>query len=136
MAKTEIIGGYIEFMLSIEWPKWNLPSATLKLIFYRDYQDKINRQPYCHYANYRDGQNRINRRPYWIYCIYIDYQNEIRIILIIEMAKKELIGGHIEIMLIMEMAKIESTGGYIEFMLSIEWPKWNLPSATLKLCFL
>ena len=52
------------------------------------------------------------------------------------MAKIELIGGYIGFMLIMEMAQIESTGGYIEFMLSIEWPKWNLPSATLKLCFL
>ena len=30
---------------------------------------------------------KINRRPYWIYCIYIDNQNEIRIMLIIEMAK-------------------------------------------------
>ena len=59
------------------------------------------------YAYYRDSRNRINRRPYWIYCIYIDYQNEIRIMLIIEMAKIELIGGHIEFMLIIEMAKIE-----------------------------
>ena len=31
----------------------------------------------------------------WIYFIYIDYQNEIRIMLIIEMAKIELIGSHI-----------------------------------------
>ena len=38
----------------------------------------------------------INRRPYWIYCIYIDYQNEIRIMLIIEMAKIESTGGHID----------------------------------------
>ena len=30
-----------------------------------------------------------------MYCIYIDYQNEIRMMLIIEMAKIELIGGHI-----------------------------------------
>ena len=33
--------------------------------------------------------------------------------LIIEMAKIELIGGHIEIMLIIEMAKIELIGGHI-----------------------
>ena len=33
--------------------------------------------------------------------------------LIIEMAKIELIGGHIEFMLIIEIAKIESTGGHI-----------------------
>ena len=47
------------------------------------------------YANYRDGQNRISRRPNRIYFFYIDYQNENRIILIIEMAKIELIGGYI-----------------------------------------
>ena len=35
------------------------------------------------------------------------------IMLIIEMAKIELIGGHIGIMLIIEMAKIELTGGHI-----------------------
>ena len=37
----------------------------------------------------------INRRPYWIKCTYIDYQTEIGIMLIIEMAKIELTGGHI-----------------------------------------
>ena len=35
--------------------------------------------------------------------------------LIIEMAKIELIGGHIGIKLIIEMAKIELTGGHIGF---------------------
>ena len=39
--------------------------------------------------------------------------------LIIEMAKIELIGGHIGIMLILEMAKIEFTGGYIGFIVFI-----------------
>ena len=71
MAKIELTGGHIGFMLIIEITK------------------------ILDYANYRDGHNRINWRPYWIYCIYIDYQNEIRIMLIIEMAKIELIGGHI-----------------------------------------
>ena len=33
--------------------------------------------------------------------------------LIIEMAKLKLIGGHIEFMLIIEMAKMEFTGGHI-----------------------
>ena len=33
--------------------------------------------------------------------------------LIIEMAKRELIGGYIGFMLIIEIAKIESTGGHI-----------------------
>ena len=33
--------------------------------------------------------------------------------LIIEMAKIELIGGRIEFMLIIEIAKIKSTGGHI-----------------------
>ena len=39
--------------------------------------------------------------------------------LIIEMAKIELIGGHIGIMLIVEMAKIELTIGHIGIMLII-----------------
>ena len=39
--------------------------------------------------------------------------------LIIEMAKIELIGGHIGIMLIKEMAKIELTSGHIGIMLII-----------------
>ena len=42
-----------------------------------------------------------------IYCIYIDYQNEIRIMLIIEMAKTESTGGHNEIRLVIEITKIE-----------------------------
>ena len=50
--------------------------------------------------------------------------------LIVEMAKIELTGGHIEFMLIIEMAKIELTGGHIEFMLIIEMAKieinWRL----------
>ena len=33
--------------------------------------------------------------------------------LLIEMAKIELIGGHIGFMLILEMAKLELTGGHI-----------------------
>ena len=78
------------------------------------------------YAHYRDGQNRINWRPYWIYCIYIVYQNEIEIMLIIEMAKIELIGGHNGFMLIIEIAKNESTGGHIEIMLIIEMAKIKL----------
>ena len=36
--------------------------------------------------------------------------------LIIEMAKIELIGGYIGFFLIIEMAKIESTGGHIDNM--------------------
>ena len=35
--------------------------------------------------------------------------------LIVEMAKIKLTGGHIEFMLIIEMANIELTGGYIGF---------------------
>ena len=75
---------------------------------------------------YRDGQKRINWRPFWIYCIYIDYQNENRIMLIIEMAKIDLIGGHIGFMLIIEITKIKLTGGHIEFMLIIEMAKKEL----------
>ena len=43
--------------------------------------------------------------------------------LIIEMAKIELIGGYIGFMLIIEMAKIKLTRGHIEFMLIIEMAK-------------
>ena len=39
--------------------------------------------------------------------------------LIIEMVKIKLTGGHIGIMLILEMAKIEFTGGHIGFIVSI-----------------
>ena len=53
--------------------------------------------------------------------------------LIIEMAKKELTGGHIGIMVIIEIAKEELTGGHIAIMLIIEIcqcrinrrPYWN-----------
>ena len=46
--------------------------------------------------------------------------------LIIEMAKIELIGFYIGFMLIVEMAKIESTGGHIKIMLFIEITKIKL----------
>ena len=39
--------------------------------------------------------------------------------ILIEMAKIELVGGHIKIMLIIEMAKIELTGGHIGFIVFI-----------------
>ena len=54
--------------------------------------------------------------------------------LILEMAKIELTGGHIGFMLIIEIAKIESTGSHIEFMLILEMAKKNLPEAILALC--
>ena len=60
-----------------------------------------------YYFNYRDGQNRINRRPYWIYFIYIDYQNEIGIMLIIEMAKIELMGGYIGFIKLIQITKMK-----------------------------
>ena len=47
MAKIELIGGYIGFMLIIEMAKI-----------------EINRRLYWIYANCRDGQNRINWRPH------------------------------------------------------------------------
>ena len=43
--------------------------------------------------------------------------------LVIEITKIKITGGHIEFMLIIEMAKIEITGGHIEFMLIIEMAK-------------
>ena len=47
MAKIELIGGYIGFLLIIEMAKI-----------------EINRRQYWIYANCRDGQNRINWRPH------------------------------------------------------------------------
>ena len=47
MAKIELTGGHIEFMLFIEMAKIKLTGGHIEI-----------------YANYRDGQNRINRRPY------------------------------------------------------------------------
>ena len=38
-----------------------------------------------------------------------------KIMLVIEITKIKLTGGHIELMLIIEMAKIELTGGHIGF---------------------
>ena len=62
MAKIELIGGHIGFMLIIEMVKIELTAAILDLLYlYR--LPELN----SNYANYRDGQNRINRRPYWIY---------------------------------------------------------------------
>ena len=58
----------------------------------------------------------INRRLYWIYFIYIDYQNENQTLLIIAMAK-------IENMRIIQIAKLELIGGHIGFMLIIEIAK-------------
>ena len=59
--------------------------------------------------------------------------------LIIEMARIELTGGHIEFMLILEMAKIELTGGHIGFIaiyidsqIGINWrPYWIILIYTL-----
>ena len=65
MAKIELIGGHIGFMLIIEMAKI-----------------EINWRPYWNYTNYRDGQNTFTG-------------GQIGILLIIEMAKIELNGGHI-----------------------------------------
>ena len=43
--------------------------------------------------------------------------------LVIEITKIKLTGGHIEFMLIIVIAKIELTGGHIELMLIIEMAK-------------
>ena len=42
-----------------------------------------------------------------MYCIYIDYQNEIRMMLIIEMAKIELIGGHIGFIVLIYITRMK-----------------------------
>ena len=43
--------------------------------------------------------------------------------LIIEMTKIQLTGGHIKIMLVIEITKMKLTGGHIVFMLIIEMAK-------------
>ena len=43
--------------------------------------------------------------------------------LIIEIAKIELIGGHIKIVLIIEMAKMELTGGHIDLLYLYRLPE-------------
>ena len=54
MAKIELIGGYIGFMLIIEMAKTESTGGHIEnYACYRDYQDKINRRLYMHYANYR-----------------------------------------------------------------------------------
>ena len=62
--------------------KMDFTGATLKLFYHRDYQDKIHRRPYWHYANYKDFQKKINRRPFGF-------------MLIIETSKLRLTGGYI-----------------------------------------
>ena len=66
------------------------------------------------------------RLPKWNW-IYDNYQDKILVnVLIIDIAKIELTGGHIKIMLIIEMAKIKLIGGHIEIMLIIEMAKIEL----------
>ena len=60
MAKKELIGGHIGFMLNIEMAKI-----------------EITRRPYWLYANCRDGENRNNWRPHENYACYRDYQDKI-----------------------------------------------------------
>ena len=52
------------------------------------------------------ANKEINRRLYWIYANYRD-GGHIKIMLVVEIPKLKLNGGHIEFMLIIEMAKIE-----------------------------
>ena len=72
MAKKESTGGHIKIMLVIVIIKIKLTRGHTEFMLIIEMAKK-----------------EINWRPYWIDCIYIDYQNEIRIMLIIEMAKIE-----------------------------------------------
>ena len=56
MAKIELTGGYIGFMLIIEMAKKKLTRGHIEFMLIIEM------------ANIE-----IYRRPYWIYCIYIDY---------------------------------------------------------------
>ena len=59
MAKIELTGGHIEFMLIIEMAKIELTGGHIELMLIIEMAKiEINRRPYLIYANYRDGQNR------------------------------------------------------------------------------
>ena len=60
MAKIELTGGHIGFMLIIEMAKIKTTGGHIKIMLVIE----INRRPYWIYANCRDGQNRINWRPH------------------------------------------------------------------------
>ena len=118
MANLELIGGHIGIMFFIEITK-----------------KRINRRPYCIFANYRYYQNRIKRRPYWIdannkkkkkrinrrpYCIFANYryyQNRIKrrpYWIDANINKIELTGSHIGFMLFIDISKIELTAAILE----------------------
>ena len=65
MAKIELIGGYIGFMLIIEMAKIELTRGQIEFMLIIEMAKiEINRRLYWIYANCRDGQNRINWRPH------------------------------------------------------------------------
>ena len=65
MAKIELIGGYIGFMLIIEMAKIELTRGHIEFMLIIEMAKiEINRRLYWIYANCRDGQNRINWRPH------------------------------------------------------------------------
>ena len=58
MAKIELTGGHIGFMLIIDMtPYWNYAN-------YREKKNTLAAHYSWNYANYRDCQNRINWRPH------------------------------------------------------------------------
>ena len=67
MAKIELIGGFNGFMYLYRLPEWN-----------------------SNYANCTDGKIEYTRGHIGFIFFYIDYQNEIRIMVIVEMAKKKI----------------------------------------------
>ena len=71
---------------------------------------EINRRQYCIYANCRDGQNRITG-------------GHIKIMLVTEITKIKLTGGHIKNYACYRDYQDKITGGHIEFMLIIEMAK-------------
>ena len=59
MAKIELTGGHIEFMLIIEMAKIELTGGHIEFMLIIEMAKiEINRRPYGIDANYRDGQNR------------------------------------------------------------------------------
>ena len=68
MAKIELIGSYIGFMLITKIAKMNLTGDQFGIILIIEMAKiELSKRLSWNYTIYRDGQNRMIRRPYWIY---------------------------------------------------------------------
>ena len=63
--KIKLTGGHIEFMLIIEITKIKLTGGHIGfMLIIETAKIEINRRLYWIYAYYRDNQDKINRQPY------------------------------------------------------------------------